>query len=588
MFNKYRIICSFFSLVLGFGVTGCEQPTDPQSEAQTNPVAQSSNDQRPNIILVLLDDTGFADIGAYGSEIETPNIDQLAANGVQFTNFHAAAACSPTRGMLMTGVDNHLVGMGNMLEIMADNQFEQPGYEAYMNHSVVTLPTLLRDAGYNTYMAGKWHLGKTKDSIPAARGFERSFSLMESGADNWEYKSYLPMTEFVHWYDDFELLTDLPDGFFSTDFYIDQMIEYIGLDRDANKPFFAYLPLQAQHYPLQAPDEFLEKYAGVYDAGWDEIRAQRYARQVELGLVPAGLTLPPIAAAPKWDSLSDEDKRLYAKRMEVYAGMLDNVDVAMGRLMAYLEEIGEADNTVIVFMSDNGADNNEQDKVFPEWYAANFDLSYELMGQSGSYVNYGPGWAGVSSTPLTLFKGSASEGGLRVPLLISGPAGIRNDVQTDTFAFVTDITPTLLELAQVPEPQGTFNGKEVQPIFGTSMLSYLRGESEYIHAPEKVVIYEMAGSAAIFRDGYKLTRNNPPFGNRQWRLYRQVEDPAEVNEFAGAEPEMVAELIAAYNEYADEVNLIEVPDDYDVIQQVQKNTARNQGEEILDRVPLLD
>ena len=573
------------ALFLLVGVTGCEQPGE---SPQVTQAPQEPDDNRPNMIIVLLDDTGFADLGAYGSEIETPSIDQLAADGVQFTNFHAAAACSPTRGMLMTGVDNHLVGMGNMLEIMADNQFEQPGYEAYMNHSVVTLPTLLRDAGYNTYMAGKWHLGKTKDSIPAARGFERSFSLMESGADNWEYKSYLPMTEFVHWYDDFELLTDLPDGFFSTDFYIDQMIEYIGLDRDANKPFFAYLPLQAQHYPLQAPDEFLEKYAGVYDAGWDEIRAQRYARQVELGLVPAGLTLPPIAAAPKWDSLSDEDKRLYAKRMEVYAGMLDNVDVAMGRLMAYLEEIGEADNTVIVFMSDNGADNNEQDKVFPEWYAANFDLSYELMGQSGSYVNYGPGWAGVSSTPLTLFKGSASEGGLRVPLLISGPAGIRNDVQTDTFAFVTDITPTLLELAQVPEPQGTFNGKEVQPIFGTSMLSYLRGESEYIHAPGKVVIYEMAGSAAIFRDGYKLTRNNPPFGNREWRLYRQVEDPAEVNEFAGAEPEMVAELIAAYNQYADEVNLIEVPDDYDVIQQVQKNTARNQGEEILDRVPLLD
>jgi len=574
-FRHVFLICVFLLV----SISGCERASEPTT---------SADGRQPNIIIVLLDDTGFADLGAYGSEIETPNIDRLAAGGVQFTNFHAAAACSPTRGMLMTGVDNHLVGMGNMLEIMADNQFDQPGYEAYMNHSVVTLPTLLRDAGYNTYMAGKWHLGKTKDSIPAARGFERSFTLMESGADNWEYKSYLPMTEFVHWYDDFELLTELPDGFFSTDFYIDQTIKYIDAGRDGNKPFFAYLPLQAQHYPLQAPKEFIDKYAGVYDAGWDEIRARRYARQVELGLVPAGLTLPPIAAAPAWDSLSDEDKRLYARRMEVYAGMLDNVDAAMGRLMAYLEEIGEADNTVIVFMSDNGADNNEQDKVFPEWYAANFDLSYERMGHTGSYVNYGPGWAGVSSTPLTLFKGSASEGGLRVPLLISGPAGIRKDVQTDTFAFVTDITPTLLELAQVPEPQGTYNGRDVQPIFGTSMLSYLRGESDYIHAPGEVVIYEMAGSAAIFRDGYKLTRNNPPFGNRQWRLYRQVEDPAEVNEFAEAEPEMVAELIAAYGQFAEEVNLIEVPDDYDVILQVQKNTARNQGEEILDRVPLLD
>ena len=350
--------------------------------------------------------------------------------------------------MLLTGVDNHLVGMGNMVEIMADNQFDQPGYEGFMGYSVVTLPTLLRDAGYHTYMAGKWHLGKTKKSIPAARGFERSISLMESGADNFEKKSYLPMYEFVHFYEDFEEV-DLPDDFFSTDYYTDRLTEYIGKDHGDGKPFFAYLSLQAQHYPLQAPQEYIDKYDGVYDVGWDEIRARRYARQVELGVMPAGLTLPPIAAAPPWDSLSDEDRRMYAKRMAVYAGMLENVDANMGRLMAYLEEIGEADNTVIVFMSDNGADNNEQDKIFPEWYAANFDLSYERMGLKGSYVNYGPGWAGASGAPLTLFKGAASEGGLRVPLIISGPAGIQSGVTTDAFAFVTDITPTLLELAGV-------------------------------------------------------------------------------------------------------------------------------------------
>jgi arylsulfatase A-like enzyme len=354
------------------------------------------------------------------------------------------------------------------------------------------------------------------------------------------------------------------------------------------KPFFGYLSLQAQHYPLQAPEEFIKKYEGVYDVGWDEIRARRYARQVELGLIPAGLTLPPIAAAPAWDSLSKEDRRAYARRMEVYAGMLDNVDANLGRLMTYLEEIGEADNTVIVFMSDNGADNNEQEKAFPEWYAANFDLSYERMGLPGSYVNYGPGWAGVSSTPLTLFKGSASEGGLRVPLIVSGPAGIKSGVNTDAFAFVTDITPTLLEIAGVEPPAGSYAGKEVYPVDGTSMLSFLRGEQAYIHGPGKVVIYEMAGSAAIFRDGYKLTRNNPPFGNRQWRLYRQVEDPAEVNELAQKEPEMVAELIAGYDQFSAEVNLIEVPDDYDVLVQLQKNVARNKAKEVLDTVPLLD
>jgi arylsulfatase len=477
--------------------------------------------------------------------------------------------------------------MGNMVEIMADNQFDQPGYEGFMGYSVVTLPTLLKDAGYHTYMAGKWHLGKTKKSIPAARGFERSISLMESGADNWEKKSYLPMYEFVHFYEDFDEV-DLPDDYFSTNYYTDRLKEYIGKDHGDGKPFFAYLSLQAQHYPLQAPLAYIDKYKGVYDVGWDKIRARRYARQVELGVMPAGLTLPPIAAAPPWDSLSDEDKRRYARCMEVYAGMLENVDANMGRLMAYLEEIGEADNTVIVFMSDNGADNNEQDKIFPEWYAANFDLSYERMGLEGSYVNYGPGWAGASGAPLTLFKGAASEGGLRVPLIISGPAGIQGGVKTDAFAFVTDITPTLLELAGVSAPTGSYGGKDVHSINGKSMLSFLRGEKDGVHGPDDVVAYEMAGSAAVFRDGYKLLRNNPPFGDRQWRLYRSVEDPVEANDLAPARPELFAEMVAAYDRFAEEVKLIEVPDDYNPLMQIQKNVARNQGKEMTDKVPVLD
>ena len=456
-----------------------------------------------------------------------------------------------------------------------------------MGYSVVTLSTLLKDAGYHTYMAGKWHLGKTKKSLPAARGFERSIALMESGADNWEKKTYLPMYDFVHFYEDFEEV-DLPEDFFSTNYYTDRLKEYIGKDHGDGKPFFAYLSLQAQHYPLHAPQEYIDRYDSVYDVGWDEIRARRYARQAERGIMPAGLTLPPIAAAPLWDSLSEEDRRMYSKRMAVYAGMLENVDGNIGRLMAYLEEIGEADNTVIVFMSDNGADNNEQDKVFPEWYAANFDLSYEKMGLKGSYVNYGPGWAGASSTPFTLFKGSASEGGMRVPLIITGPARIQSGEITDAFAFVTDITPTLLELAGVSAPTGSFDGKEVHPINGKSMLSFLRGEKDGVHSPEDAVAYEMAGSAAVFRDGYKLMRNNPPFGDKQWRLYRPVEDPVEANDLAQSEPELFAELVTAYDLFAKEVNLIEVPEDYNPIKQIQKNAARNQGKEATDKVPLLD
>jgi arylsulfatase A-like enzyme len=563
----------FWSCVL-LAVLATACSPDPQA---------SGGADRPNFIIVLLDDTGYGDIGVYGSEVSTPNIDQLAANGIRFSNYHTAATCSPTRSMLLTGVDNHLTGMGNMIEIMADNQFDQPGYEGYMSNEVVTVPRLLQDAGYHTYMAGKWHLGKTKESVPAARGFERSVSLMESGADNWEQKSYLPLYDYVHFYEDFEE-TGLPDDFFSTDYYFDRTIEYIGKDHGDGRPFFAYVSLQAQHYPHQAPQEYIDNYDDVYDVGWDEIRARRYERQVELGLMPAGLTPTPNPIAAAWESLSPEERREQAKKMAVYAGMLENVDDNMGRLMAYLEEIGEADNTVIVVVSDNGADNNEQDRAFPEWYGANFDMSYERMGLPGSYMNYGPGWAGASSTPLTLFKGSAWEGGMRVPLIVSGP-GVRSGSTTDAFAYVSDIPPTILALAGVAQPSGSYDGREVQPITGKSMVDFWAGTADQVHDSDNAVAYELAGSAAVFRGQYKLVKNNPPFGDRQWRLYRYIVDPTETYDLSNEEPEILASLIAEYDRYAEAVNLIEVPDDYNPVAQVQKNVERNQAEEVLDKVP---
>jgi len=475
--------------------------------------------------------------------------------------------------------------MGNMIEIMADNQWDQPGYEGYMSDRVVTVVSLLKDSGYDTYMTGKWHLGKSKESLPAARGFTRSIALMESGADNWEEKSYLPLYDYVHFYEGYEQIS-LPEDFFSTDYYFDRLEEYIEADRgEQRKPFFAYVSLQAQHYPHQAPQDYIDKYDGVYDVGWDEISAQRYARQVEMGVMPAGLTIPPNPVAPVWDSLSDEEKRVQSKKMAVYAGMMENVDDAIGRMMAHLESIGEADNTLVVCISDNGADNNEQDVTFPEWYAANFDLSYERMGLEGTYMNYGPGWAGASGAPLTLFKASASEGGMRVPAIIAGP-GVQRGVVTNEFAYVSDLTPTFLELAGIAQPDGSYKGREVHPITGKSMRAFLAGQADRVHGPGDAVAYELAGSAAVFADGYKLIKNNPPFGNKQWRLYRVGEDPTETNNLAEERPEVLTKLIAAYEKYAADVKLIEVPEDYNPVLQVQKNVERNQTDEILDTVPV--
>ena len=565
------------TILILFAASGCQEPKKKASEG----------DRPPNIIVVLLDDTGYSDFGAYGSEIKTPNIDRLARNGVQFSNYHTCATCSPTRSMLLTGVDNHLTGMGNMIEIMADNQFDKPGYEGYMSNRVVTVASLLKGSGYHTYMTGKWHLGKTKDSLPAARGFERSIALMESGADNWEAKTYLPMYDFVHFYEGYEQVK-MPADYFSTDYYIDRLKEYIGKDHGDGKPFFAYVSLQAQHYPLQAPKKYIDKYKGVYDAGWDEIRAARYARQVESGIMPAGLKLPPIAGSRPWKSLSAEERKVRAKQMAVYAAMLENVDANVGRMIEYLKEIGEADNTIILVVSDNGADNNEQDKNFPEYYAKNFDMSYAAMGLKGSYVNYGPGWAGASGTPLHLFKGSASEGGMRVPLIVHYPKRLQRGVKTNAFAYVGDITPTLLELAGVAQPDGAYAGRKVHKIMGKSMLSLLRGKQDRIHGADDPVAYELAGSAAVFLGDYKLMRNNPPFGDRNWKLFRYTSDPLELDNLAQSKPKLLAEMAAKYDRYAKQVKLIEVPEDYHVLNQLQKNVERNQGKEKTDKVPLLD
>ena len=570
--------------VFAISITGASNGQEPDK--------RQANHKRPNIIILLADDMGYGDIGAFGSEIKTPHIDSLARDGMRFTNFHVGGACSPTRTMLMTGVDNHLAGLGNMLEIQADNQFGKPGYEGHLNNRVVTIASRLRDGGYHTYMVGKWHLGHTDDTLPSARGFEKTFALMESGADNWVEQPYGPMYKAVSYFENGKQIKLPTENYFSTDFYTRRIIENIEANRSDGKPFFAYVAYQAVHYPHQAPREFIEKYNGVYDDGFEKLRERRLARQKKLGIVSADVTLDPKLDKttyqpwiyPRWDSLTDEEKKFNARRMQTYAGMVDNMDVNIGKILAYLEKTGEADNTLVLFMSDNGADPNQ----FPlspanrDWYKKHYPLTYlddykgdySRMGQKGSFADYGPGWAAAANTPNSYYKLFSTEGALRVPFIARLPGKIAPGTSTRTFGFVKDIVPTLLEIAGIENQAALEQDKEIHPPTGKSMWSALTGKSAVVHADTETIGYELAGSSAIFRGEYKLVKNPLPKGTGKWELYDIQADPSEVHDLADEMHEVVAELQAAYEKYEEANNVVAVPSDYNPFEQIMKNAKR--------------
>jgi len=538
------------------------------ADASPEKNAAATSPGRPNILLILVDDMGFSDTSPYGGEIYTPNIATLADQGVMFTNFHVAPTCTPTRAMLMTGRDNHDVGVGNMKELLAENQYGKPGYEGTLNSQAVTIATMLRASGYHTYMAGKWHLGKTKELLPASQGFEDSVVLAEGGADNWEKKPYTPTYKAVHFYEGLSEI-DLPPDFYSTKFYTDKLLSYIDKNVNDGKPFFGYLAYQAVHQPHQAPAEFTERYTWTYRAGWSAIKDTRYQRQVELGLLPAGLPLLAMPNVPAWSSLSPDEQRMNAKRMAVYAGMIEYMDMSIGQVLAYLQDKNLQQNTVIVFMSDNGGEATELLDNFPDYYRKNFDLTYEHLGEKGSYSEYGPGWANVSMTPFSGFKIMTAEGGTRAPLIIRFPKKVEEGQRTDAFASVLDIVPTLLDFAGLqPKDLGTLAGHTMAPL--------LAGSSKQVRDSSEVFVAEVAGNVALYRGDYKLARNLPPFGDKQWHLYDLRVDPTEANDLAPTNPDLLKSLTGAYADYIKQHNVVEVPDGYSVIEQAKKNMARDE------------
>jgi len=554
---------SHIMLAVLYMVSSALVSAEDNLSTKAKPVAKA-----PNFLIILADDLGYSDISSFGSEIDTPGIDSLAATGVKFSNFHVAATCSPTRSMLLTGVDNHLNGLGNMRIIMDDNQFGQPGYEGELNNSVETVSSILQRNGYSTYMSGKWHLGMKKSNLPFNRGFDQSISLMETGADNWEKKPYLPHNKQVHYFDNANEI-DLPDDFYSSDFYTDNLMGYLQ-QHDRQKPFFAYLAFTAVHYPHQAPKALTEKYLANYQDGWEVIKSKRYTRLVQLGLMPPGLEALQLPTIAEWDALSKEDQAYRTKQMAVYAAMVKRMDYNIERLLSYLKKANLFDNTVIMFMSDNGADNNEIEKVFPDYIQKNFTTNIETLGEKGSYANYGPSWANVSMTPLSWYKGSASEGGMRSPLIVHYPKIFQQGVVSHSFSYITDIVPTILDLAGLTQAID----KEKMVIMGRSQVGVLTGENETVYTDQEVIGYELAGSAALFKGDYKLVRNFPPFGDKQWRIFNIKTDPVERYDLATTEPKRYQQMLLDYQVYQGKVKMVEVTEQYHVIKQLSKNLKR--------------
>lgn len=513
--------------------------------------------EKPNFLIIVADDLGYSDLGSFGGEIETPNLDALANRGVRLTNFHTAPTCSPTRSMLLSGTDSHLAGLGNMGELTQDFQKGKPGYEGYLNQRVANLAEVLQDAGYSTYTTGKWHLGRTEELSPKARGFDRSFILVQGGASHFDDQKAIISVDPKAIYREDGKQVEAPKDFFSSEFYTDRLIDYIEQDKPSGKPFMAVLSYTAPHWPLHAPEQWIDKYQGRYAEGYEALRQQRLKRMQALGLVPAGIdaNTPMESGLPSWEQLTEEQRQREARSMEIYAAMVDNMDHHIGRLMDYLRESGELDNTFVLFISDNGADGNSPIDLpgNREWMASDFDNSLENMGRKGSYVDYGAQWAQVGSTPYPFFKGFTSQGGVLVPAILSHASVREQAGQLNREVFhVMDVMPTILELAGVKHPGDRFRGREVVSMQGRSMLPALRGEAQ----PERAIGWELFGRRALRKGDWKMTWMTAPYGSGEWQLYNLASDPVEANDLAAAEPAKLAELKQDWEAYVQRNNVL--------------------------------
>ena len=530
MTRIFKVLCTMLSLSL---LAACGQG---QSGASPN-----ADDTRPNILLIVADDLGYADLGSFGSDIQTPNIDSLAAEGIRFAQFHTAPMCAPTRAMLLSGNNNHVAGMARQGRTGVLD-YPLPGYENSLSDRIVPFPKLLQATGYHTYTVGKWHLGLEEETSPRAAGFSRAFNLLQGAGTHFDEIGYSEKPSMFRL--DAELVS-YPVGRYSTEVYTDRLIEFIESNRGDGKPFFAFAAYTSPHWPLQVPDDYLDLYSGQYDDGYDALRVRNFATLKEAGIIPAESTLPPRNdAITPWEDLDAEQRRREARKMELYAAMVDNLDDHVGRLLDYLREHDLYEDTLIIFMSDNGAAGEDfyNEGPYVEHLQANFDNAYEKMGTAESFVSYDDPWAEAGSAPFMRRKGYSREGGIVAPMIIAGPGVNAAGLVDANYVTVMDLAPTFLEIAGATYPVD----EALPPMLGESMRALLARESDAVHAEDYVTTLYHAGRAYLRQGDWKIANLEAPFDEASFELFNLAEDPGETTNLADSHPEKYEELVTLW------------------------------------------
>ena len=547
---------TWHGLALALLVTGCTESEPPLPAATTTPATEAAAppDDRPNILLIVADDLGFTDLGSFGSEIPTPNLDRLALEGVRLTNLHAGRACQQTRAMLMSGR-----GVSAVME----NQPNRPDGQRdnSLTLRIAALPELMQDAGYATFMTGKWDLGLTGDYRPATRGFDRSFALLEASSSHFAE----PFWSEPSWYEEDGVSVayeDLPEDFYSTQTYTDKMLQFL-TEHESDQPWFAFMPYTAPHWPLMLPDDWLDRHAGRYDEGYDALREARSSRAAELGVIPEGASMSEFRpTATRWDEVTADQRQRYTRAQELYAGMVEYLDMSIGRVIDHLERTGQLNNTVIMFTSDHGASAAEYgvrpgpaspNDAPPAALAAVRNNRLENFGRIGSFVDHGTGFGEAATAPLKFYKGNLAEGGLRAAAFIRYPDAVAEPRIDDTFLTFMDILPTFLDIADSAHPgAGPYKGREIMPILGKSFWPWLNGDAQTVHDDTGTAGWSAGATGAIIRGRYKVINHGPPGAGmgmgatRPWELYDIAADPGETNDLSEEFPELVSELVSIW------------------------------------------